>query len=84
MAVVNLNNELKELFLKEQEEIDRILADLSNRVAENANGIRQDYTVLAESILFLPKPNLPKVTTVLPLSLMKRGGLTSAKAATHS
>ena len=35
-------------------------------------------------ILFLPKPNLPKVTTVLPLSLMKRGGLTSAKAATHS
>ena len=48
MAVVNLNNELKELFLKEQEEIDRILADLSNRVAENANGIRQDYTVLAE------------------------------------
>lgn len=84
MAVVNLNNELKELFLKEQEEIDRILADLSNRVAENANGIRQDYTVLAELDFILPKPNLPKVTTVLPLSLMKRGGLTSAKAATHS
>lgn len=84
MAVVNLNNELKELFLKEQEEIDRILADLSNRVAENANGIRQDYTVLAELDFILPKPNLPKVTTALPLSLMKRGGLTSAKAATHS
>ena len=39
---------------------------------------------LRNGILFLPKPNLPKVTTVLPLSLMKRGGLTSAKAATHS
>lgn len=48
MAVVNLNNELRELLLKEQEEINAILAELSNRVAENAIGIQQDYTVLAE------------------------------------
>lgn len=48
MAVVNLNNELRELLLKEQEEINTILAELSNRVAENAIGIQQDYTVLAE------------------------------------
>lgn len=48
MAVVNLNNELRELFLKEQEEINVILAELSNRVAENESAIRQDYTVLAE------------------------------------
>ncbi len=47
MAVVNLNNELRELFLKEQEEINVILAELSNRVAENESAIRQDYTVLA-------------------------------------
>ena len=60
MAVVNLNNELKELFLKEQEEIDRILADLSNRVAENANGIRQDYTVLAELDFIFAKAELAK------------------------
>ena len=60
MAVVNLNNELKELFLKEQEEIDHILADLSNRVAENANGIRQDYTVLAELDFIFAKAELAK------------------------
>lgn len=48
MAVVNLNNELRELLLKEQEEINTILAELSNRVAENAIGIQQDYKVLAE------------------------------------
>ena len=60
MAVVNLNNELRELFLKEQEEINAILADLSNRVAENANGIRQDYTVLAELDFIFAKAQLAK------------------------
>ena len=60
MAVVNLNNELRELFLKEQEEINAILADLSNRVAENVNGIRQDYTVLAELDFIFAKAQLAK------------------------
>ena len=60
MAVVNLNNELKELFLKEQEEINRILAELSNHVAENAVGIRQDYTVLAELDFIFAKAELAK------------------------
>ena len=60
MAVVNLNNELRELFLKEQEEINAILAELSNRVAENANGIRQDYTVLAELDFIFAKAQLAK------------------------
>lgn len=60
MAVVNLNNELRELFLKEQEEINAILAELSNRVAENANGIRQDYSVLAELDFIFAKAQLAK------------------------
>lgn len=60
MAVVNLNNELRELFLKEQDEINVILADLSNRVAENANGIRQDYFVLAELDFIFAKAQLAK------------------------
>ena len=60
MAVVNLNNELRELFLKEQDEINVILADLSNRVAENANGIRQDYSVLAELDFIFAKAQLAK------------------------
>lgn len=60
MAVVNLNNELRELFLKEQDEINVILADLSNRVAENANGIRQNYSVLAELDFIFAKAQLAK------------------------
>ena len=60
MAVVNLNNELRELFLKEQDEINVILADLSNRVTENANGIRQDYSVLAELDFIFAKAQLAK------------------------
>ena len=60
MAVVNLNNELRELFLKEQDEINVILADLSNRVAENANGIRQDYSALAELDFIFAKAQLAK------------------------
>ena len=60
MAVVNLNNELRELFLKEQDEINAILAELSSRVAENANGIRQDYAVLAELDFIFAKAQLAK------------------------
>lgn len=48
MAVVNLNNEYKELLLKEKEEIEIILANLSNQVFEYAEAIATDYTVLAE------------------------------------
>ena len=36
MAVVNLNNELKELFIKEQEEIEKILAALSAEISATA------------------------------------------------
>lgn len=41
-SVVNLNNELKELELKEREEIERILAGLSARVAKDADIIASD------------------------------------------
>ena len=60
MAVVNLNNELKELFIKEQDEINVILADLSNRVAENAMALETDYRVLSELDFIFAKANLAK------------------------
>lgn len=46
MAVVKLNNDLKELYAKEQEEIQVILARLSSDTAEYIDSIRVDYTVL--------------------------------------
>lgn len=45
-SVVKLNNDLKELYLSEQEEIARILARLSGLVAEEAEAIRTDQSVL--------------------------------------
>ena len=46
MAVVKLNNDLKELYGKEQEEIQVILARLSVDAAEYISDIQTDYTVL--------------------------------------
>ena len=46
MAVVKLNNDLKELYGKEQEEIQVILARLSADAAEYISDIQTDYTVL--------------------------------------
>ena len=48
MSVVKLNNDLKELYGKEQEEIQIILARLSVDVAEYIDAIRTDYSVLTE------------------------------------
>ena len=47
MAVVELNNELRELEVKEREEIERILLELSAYVAEEAEGIRGNELILA-------------------------------------
>lgn len=47
-VIVNMNNELKQLFLDEKKEIDRILAELSDRVAENYHGIYNNQKLLVE------------------------------------
>lgn len=46
MAVVELNNQLRELEVKEREEIERILAELSNLVAEESFGIGNNEKIL--------------------------------------
>ena len=48
MAVVKLNNDLKELYAKEQEEIQVILARLSADTAGYTDAIHTDYTVLTD------------------------------------
>ena len=60
LAVVNLNNELKELYLKEQEEIEKILADLSNLVSEYIPYILEDYRILSELDFIFAKALLAK------------------------
>lgn len=61
MAVVNLNNELKELYLKEQEEISVILANLSNLTSEYIPYIREDYRILTELDFIFAKASLAKI-----------------------
>ena len=48
MAIVKLNNDLKELYREEQEEIQVILARISADVAEYVNEIRINYKSLTE------------------------------------
>ena len=55
MAVVNLNNEYKELLLREQEEIEVILANLSNLAAGSAMELETDYRIINGSRLYFCK-----------------------------
>lgn len=48
MSVVNNNNEIRDLHTKEQQEIERILAELSALVAENSHTIFVDYKYVTE------------------------------------
>ena len=58
MSVVKLNNDLKELYGKEQEEIQVILARLSADVAEYIDSIRTDYKVMTELDFIFARGNL--------------------------
>ena len=48
MAVLKLNNELRELELKEEKEIERILATLSSLTAEDPKALENDLTLLTK------------------------------------
>ena len=60
MAVVNLNNELKELFIKEKEEINIILAKLSEMVAGYEMALSNNWTILSELDFIFAKASLAK------------------------
>lgn len=60
MAVVKLNNDLKELYLKEQDEIEVILANLSSLTAEYIPYLKDDYEILTELDFIFAKGSLAK------------------------
>ena len=45
-AIVNLNNQLKELSIREKEEIEAVLADLSAQAAEHIEEISEDQRIM--------------------------------------
>lgn len=60
MAVVRLNNNLKELHLKEQEEIEHVLERLSEETVSFTEAILQNYELLTELDFIFAKAALAK------------------------
>ncbi len=58
MAIVEINNEIRELLIKEKEEIDRILAELSGEVATFAPNIATSYEATVRLCLIFAKASL--------------------------
>lgn len=62
MAIVKLNNDLAELAMKEQEEIERILASISSICAPETEGLERDVILLSELDFIFAKAKLSKKT----------------------
>lgn len=67
MAIVEINNDLKVLELKEKDEIERILTELSAEAAEFADSINQSYDAVVQLDLIFAKANLAfKLRAITP------------------
>lgn len=60
MAVVKLNNDLKELEIREQEEIERILADLSNQAGLETENLDNNVRTIARLDFIFARAALSK------------------------
>jgi len=60
MAVVKLNNDLRELAAKEKEEIEKVLADLSNQCADFSEELATNVTVMSHLDFVFAKANLSR------------------------
>ena len=58
MSAVNANNALRELEIKEQKEIERILAEMSAEAAAHAEDINLNYTMLVQLDVIFAKAKL--------------------------
>lgn len=60
LSIVKLNNDLKDYAIKEQEEIERILAELSNLVAPETEFLKQNFEILSQLDFIFAKASLSK------------------------
>ncbi len=82
ISVVETNNEIRVLRLREQEEIDRILAELSAEAGSFAGSIISSYNALAKLNLIFAKAKLAyKMKAVMPK--INKSGKTYLKNARH-
>ncbi|MCD8145196.1 MAG: endonuclease MutS2 [Oscillospiraceae bacterium] len=74
LAVVQANNELRELAAQEKQEIERILAELSRAVAEDAEGIQESYDMLVQLDLIFARGKLSYRMRAMEPKLSRNGG----------
>ncbi len=80
IAVVELNNELRELEVKEREEIERILAELSNMVGEVSESIMGNQNILEDLDFIFSKGKLALDMNATKPILNSRGYINIKKA----
>nr|WP_199425629.1 endonuclease MutS2 [Anoxybacillus caldiproteolyticus] len=67
-VVVDLNNQLQEARVKEKQEIERILMELTGKVAEQADALLENVNILAElDFLFAKAKYAKKIKATKPL-----------------
>lgn len=82
MSVVEANNDIKILRSREQEEIERIIAELSGDCSYCAESLSADYETCAELNLYFAKANLgAKMRGCIPA--ISDDGITDLKKARH-
>ena len=82
MAIVRLNNEIKELELKEKEEIERILAELSAQAAQYTAQLLTDYQTLTSLDFIFAKGSFAKAYNC-SMPVMNTDGIIRIKQGRH-
>ena len=80
MGAVKANNELRELYAKEEKEIARILADLTNQAVAIREDILDDYGLLVSLDLIFAKAKLSYQMEAIAPQLTADGSLKFTKA----
>ncbi|MBU3190986.1 endonuclease MutS2 [Clostridium bowmanii] len=67
MSLVNLNNEIKEIMLKEKAEVERILAELSYKVYENIDIVTNNANIVWElDFIFAKAKYAIEINAIIP------------------
>jgi len=73
MAVVEANNEIRELKIKENQEIDRILEEFTIRVSEKKDMLKENTAILAQIDFIIAKAKLSIKYNCVPPIINEKG-----------
>ncbi|SFD59346.1 DNA mismatch repair protein MutS2 [Lentibacillus persicus] len=81
-AVVDLNNQLQESKVKEKQEVERILRELSARIADDESILSEDVSVLAKIDFIVARAKLGRLMKAA-MPIMNEEGVIDARQARH-